>query len=167
MAIGRPIAHHARDHRDSGPIRDSRVVSLDLRCLAFQGVIGHAALEGEHHGEQLRWMTDPFAVHPEITGVPCIVVDQAHPVQPALPVRGRIEMGLRDRKVEGHGVDGRNADGAGDRDDLGASPEGERMVALDRRQSQVGGIVGEAEDQACQAWSCPQGDLGKVGQRRS
>ena len=85
---------------------------------------------------------------PEVAGADGIVVDEAHPVEAALAVGGRVERRVGDRVVEGHAVDRRDADRPGDGDDLGPRPVGERVVGADRRQAEVGAVVGEPEDEA-------------------
>ena len=92
-------------------------------------------------------MADPLAQHPELARPDGVVVDQAHPVQPASPVRRRVKSRVGDRVVQGHAVDGRDADCAGHGDDLRPCPVGERMVVADGGQAEVGAVIGEAEDE--------------------
>ncbi len=133
VAVGGPVAHHARDHRRALVGGHGRVVRLELGRLVLQRVIGDAGLVGQQHGEQLGRVTDPLAEHAEVARPDRIVVHEAHPVQPARPVGGGVEGRVGDGVVEGHAVDGRHPDRAGHGDDLGPRPVGEEVVVADRR----------------------------------
>ena len=142
----------------------ARAVRLQLRRLALEGVVRPTHLVRQQDREQLGRVADPLAEHPEIARADGVVVDQPHPVEPARPVRRVVERRIGDRVVEGHPVDGRHADGAGDRHDLGPGPVREGVVVADGGQPEVGAVVGHAEDQA--RTGAARRDAGDVGELR-
>ena len=131
MSVRRPVAHHPVDHRRALVAGDGRVVGLELRRLGLESSVGQARLVGQQHREQLGGMADPLAEHPEGSRPDGVVVHEPHPVEPAGPVRGRVERRIGDRVVERHPVDRGDADGARDSDDLRPGPVRERVVVAD------------------------------------
>ncbi len=104
-------------------------------------------LVGQQHAEQLCRVTDPFAQHPEVASPDSVAIDQGHPLQEPGPVAHHVQGRIGHRVVEGHAVDGGHPDGPGHIHDRGACPVGDRVVVADARQTQVRGVVGEAEDE--------------------
>ena len=130
MPVGRPVGHHAVDHRRALAVRrDRHVVRLELRRLDLQRGVGQARLEGQEHREQLGRVADPLAEHPERRapgprrGTPGCIRSRNR-----VRLRGRVQRRVGDRVVEGHAVDGRHADRARDVHDLRPRPVRERML---------------------------------------
>ena len=162
MAISRPVAHDARDHRRSQIGIESRRVCLELGRFMVQGVVRQAGLIRQQDREQLGRMTDPFAEHAEFAGPDRVVVDEAHAVQPAGPVRGGVQGRIGDRVFQGHPIDRGHADRPGHGHDLGPRPIRQQVVVADGRQAEVGAEVGQAEDQRCEPGCGPLGDLSEL-----
>ena len=152
MPVGRPVGHHAADHGGAlALLVDRDVVGGELGRLVLQRLGLQARLVRQQHREQLGRMTDPLAQHPEVAGADGVAVDQRHPLQEAGPVGWpRRAPGRRPgSRASCRRWPARPTAPATFTISARAQSASGCSLAM-RRQAQVGGVVGQPEDERAQ-----------------